>query len=176
MTGSSSRRSWRVRTCHGRELPLLQVRQQQRQGPIEDHRGISIRNRVSKQILRATQLLVRIGRHGDLHLVLRGRDWCDNGGASRLGRNALRDGLATWLQSLGLRSLRSRAWNVGRPDRRQFANRRCHRRLRSQSSNQVLHVALALVARRLEDLDVILRRQVRRQQTDGRQRDRAVCQ
>ena len=45
-----------------------QIREQQRQRPIEDRRGIAVRDRVSQQILRAAQLVV--GLAGDRELTL----------------------------------------------------------------------------------------------------------
>jgi len=57
-----------------RHLLSLDVGEQQRQGAIEDLRGISVRDRVSQQILCAAQLVVRVARNRELDLVVLWRE------------------------------------------------------------------------------------------------------
>jgi len=59
---------------------------------------------------------------------------------------------------------------------RQLPDRGGHIRPRGKRRHQVLDGALALVARRIEDLTLILRRQVRGQQPDGGQRQSSLSQ
>lgn len=51
------------------ELLLLQLREQQREGTIEDLSWITTPHTVSKQILRSAQLLVGVLSDGELQLV-----------------------------------------------------------------------------------------------------------
>jgi hypothetical protein len=66
-----ARRTRRPRLC---ELRSLEVRDQQRQRPIDNLRRIAVRHRMPQQVLRAPQLVVRFAADGELHLVPLGRE------------------------------------------------------------------------------------------------------
>ena len=130
----------------GGEFRPFQIRQKQRQCPIEDRGRVAARNRVPQEVLRPAQFLVRVARHRELNLVPIGRERADDGWTRRRRRE----------HGVGRRRrvvLRQRPAQRGRPRRlrrRKLANGGGHRRLRAERRNHVLHVALALVARRVE--------------------------
>ena len=59
---------------------------------------------------------------------------------------------------------------------RQLAHRRRHRRLRAQACHEVLHSALALVTRLVQHVATIGRREVRREESDGGERQGTIGQ
>ena len=61
-------------------LRPLEIREQHRQRPIEDRGRIAVRNRMPQQILRAAQLVVRLARNRELHLVALRREGPHNSG------------------------------------------------------------------------------------------------
>lgn len=70
--------------------------------------------------------------------------------------------------------LRQGYWRSRWPTRRQLANRRGNCGLRAKARNQFLDLALAPVPGGIEDLAMVLGREVRPQQTDRSHRERAV--
>ena len=77
------RSAGRSGTLRDRELLFLEIPDEQCQRPLEDRRGISIRDGVSQQCLGAEQVAVGFARDGDLHPVALGRerrhDWRTSG-------------------------------------------------------------------------------------------------
>jgi hypothetical protein len=67
VTRSRSRQASRARSLRRGELGLFEIGHEQRQGPIKDRGWITVWNRVPQQILDATQLVVRLAGHGELH-------------------------------------------------------------------------------------------------------------
>ena len=67
------------RTIDQRVPRFLQFVDEQCQRSLEDGRHIAVRDAVSQQVLGFTQLLVRLGGDGELHLAALGRKWPDLG-------------------------------------------------------------------------------------------------
>jgi hypothetical protein len=124
-----------------------------------------------QQILRAAPLVVRLARNGELHLVAFRRERPHNGGTRRRWREhevriVVHSGSSTGRHRSILQRLRHR----------KLADGRRHRGPRAQARHNVLDVALALLTSLVQNLAVVVRGQMGRQQRDRRQRHRAVAQ
>jgi len=122
---------------------------------------------VPQKVLDAAQLVVRLARHRELHLVVLGRQ---RGHDRTLRRQwTALDCRRHVINARLRRTLRRRClWCLRH---RKLAHRWRHRRLWAQARNQVLDVPLALVACGLQNFAMVVRGQMRRQQTDGCQGD-----
>jgi hypothetical protein len=96
VTASGGERTRRLpRRLRLRQLRPLEMLEQQRQRAIDDRGGIAVRDRVTQQILRAPELVVRVAADGELHFVPLGAERRRNGncgpGGSRRNRSCRRD-------------------------------------------------------------------------------------
>src|SRR5207244_5310152 len=71
-----ARGPWTVRL---RQLLPLEVLEQECERAVEHHRRISVGHLMPKEVLHASQLVVRLTTDGDLHLVTLGRERCGAG-------------------------------------------------------------------------------------------------
>lgn len=65
------------------DLGAFQMVEEQRQGAIEDLRGVAAGQRVTHQVLHTPQAIVRLMSHGDLDSIALGRDSLHRSGLRR---------------------------------------------------------------------------------------------
>jgi hypothetical protein len=79
MTRAFSSCHSRARSIRNGDPFLLQVSEQQRNRPLEDHGRVTIRNAMTQQVLHSPQLLVRLATNGELYFVSFRGEWRDLG-------------------------------------------------------------------------------------------------
>ena len=141
-----------ARPLHVRQLPALEILEQQRQRAIEYDSWISVWDQMSEQILNSPELRMCLATNRELHFVTLRRQRSNQRRRNALhGRCERRFCLEAYRCSGAVRrSVHHRRLSRHRAEARKFANSTRHIRLWPERGNLLLHLALALMPRCIE--------------------------